>query len=97
MPNYFVILAVVFAVFFAIFYLWFIVSIRKTERAFTTLVAHPEQVAEFWRTGEDGDGYNRLHVRTTSGAELVIGHLKADEAEKILRAACDVQKWRPFG
>lgn len=72
-----------------IFYLWFSKSTRENKIAFDTLMANPEQVEDFWRSGPDGDGYNRLTVRTKNGAILVIGHFEADDAEKRLHAACD--------
>lgn len=86
MPTYLIIPVFAIAVFSGIF-LWFIASARKTKIAFDSLMANPAQVLDFCRLGPDGDGYNRLHVRSKTGAVLLIGHFEADDAEKRLRAA----------
>lgn len=90
MPTDFTVSVVAVAVLSSITFLWFIaftISSRKTKVAFDVLMSDPGQVVDFWRTGPDGDGYNRLNVRSKSGALLVIDHFEADEAERRLSAA----------
>lgn len=88
MPIYFFGVLLAITAFSLAFFLWFAVSTRNKREAFNTLMANPEQIAQFWRTGEDGDGYDRLNVRTKNGAVLVIGHFEADVAERCLFAIC---------
>lgn len=84
-----------FVLFCVAFYYFSRQEQKRTSAMLDHFVSNPDKIAEIYRSGPDGDGYERLYVRSISGIiHHVADHFDSDRAEARLRTAKAVHRAR---